>query len=53
MALIPLAPLLTPVFATLTARAAIAPAFRITPKQAGLGEIVATVVVAVTALVVT
>jgi hypothetical protein len=53
LALIPLSPPLTPVFAALTARAAIAPAFRITPKQAGIGEIVATVVVAVTALLVT
>lgn len=53
LALIPLCPALTPVFAALTARAAILPAFRVTPKQAGIGEIVATVVVAVTALVVT
>ena len=35
------------------ARAAIAPAFRITPKQAGIGEIVATVLVAVLALLAT
>lgn len=53
LALIPVCPPLTPVFAALTARAAIVPAFRITPKQAGMGEIVATVVVAVTALLVT
>lgn len=53
LALIPLCPPLTPVFAALTARAAIVPAFRIAPKQAGIGEILATVVVAVTALVVT
>ena len=53
LALIPLAPPLTPIFAALTARAAIVPAFRVTPKQAGLGEVLATVVVAVTALVVT
>ncbi|KAB7746442.1 hypothetical protein GA707_02790 [Nostocoides sp. F2B08] len=53
LALVPLTPPLTPVFAALTARAAIVPAFRITPKQAGIGEIVATVVVAVTALLAT
>lgn len=53
LALIPLCPPLTPVFAALTARAAIAPAFRITPKRAGMGEILATVVVAVTALLAT
>ena len=53
LALIPLCPPLTPVFAALTARAAIAPAFRITPKQAGVGEIVATIVVAVLALLAT
>lgn len=50
LALIPLAPALTPVFAVLTARAAIVPAYRVTPKQAGIGEIVATVAVALTAL---
>lgn len=53
LALVALVPPLTPVFAALTARAAIAPAFRVTPKQAGIGEIVATVVVAVTALLAT
>jgi hypothetical protein len=53
LTLIPLCAPLTPVFAALTARAAIAPAFRITPKQAGMGEVLATVVVAVTALLVT
>src|SRR5690606_40170738 len=42
LALIPLAPALTPVFAALTARAAIVPAFRVTPKQAGIGEIFST-----------
>jgi len=50
LALIPLAPALTPVFAALTARAAIVPAFRVTPKQAGIGEIFSTVIVALTAL---
>lgn len=53
LALIPVLPALTPVFAVLTARAAIVPAFRITPKQAGIGEIVLTTLVAVTALLVT
>lgn len=53
LALIPVAAPLTPVFAALTARAAIVPAFRISPKQAGVGEVVATVVVAATALVAT
>jgi hypothetical protein len=53
LALVPLCPPLTPVFAALTARAAIVPAFRITPKQAGIGEVVATVLVAVTALLAT
>ncbi|MGA8048079.1 MAG: YwiC-like family protein [Dermatophilaceae bacterium] len=51
--LIPAAAPLTPVFAALTARAAIVPAFRISPKLAGIGEVVATVVVATTALVAT
>jgi hypothetical protein len=53
LVLIPVLPPLTPVFAALTARAAIVPAFRVTPKQAGVGEIIATVVVAVTALLAT
>ena len=52
LALIPLAPALTPVFALLTLRAAIVPAFRISPKHAGFGEIALTIVVAVTALLV-
>ena len=51
LALIPLAPALTPVFAALTARAAIVPAFPVTPKQAGIGEIFSTIAVALTALV--
>ena len=50
LALIPLSPALTPVFAALTIRAAIVPAFAITPKAAGMAEILATVVVAVTSL---
>lgn len=41
------------VFALLTIRAAVLPAFRLTPKVVGIIEIFATVVVAVTALVVT
>lgn len=53
LALIPVAPALTLVFAVLTCRAAIVPAFRVTPKQAGLGEVLLTVVVAVTALLAT
>lgn len=53
LAMIPLAPALTPVFALLTVRAAIAPAFPVTPKQAGIGEIAATIVVVLTALLVT
>lgn len=52
LALIPLAPALTPVFALLTVRAAIVPAFRISPKHAGLGEVALTIVVAVSALLV-
>jgi hypothetical protein len=51
LALIPVAAPLTPVFAALTVRAAVVPAFRISPKRAGIGEIVATVAVSVTALV--
>lgn len=53
LAMIPLAPALTPVFALLTARAAIVPAFPVSPKQAGFGEIAATGVVALTALAAT
>jgi hypothetical protein len=41
------------VFALLTIRAAVLPAFRVSPKAVGIGEIVATVVVGVTALLVT
>lgn len=41
------------VFTVLTVRAAVAPAFRPTPKRVGIGEAVATVVVAVAALVTT
>ena len=50
LALIPVGGALVAVFALLTVRAAVAPAFGITPKQAGIGEIVATLAVAVTAL---
>ena len=50
LALIPLSPALVLTFATLTIRAAIVPAFPVTPKQAGIGEIVATIAVGVTAL---
>lgn len=52
LVLIPRAPALTVVFAILTCRAAIVPAFRISPKHAGFGEIALTIVVAVTALLV-
>lgn len=41
------------VFALLTIRAAIVPAFRVSPKAVGIGEAVATVVVAVVALLAT
>lgn len=43
-------PWLVLVFALLTIRAAVLPAYRLSPKTVGIGEIVATVVVAVTAL---
>ena len=43
-------PLLVGVFALLTIRAAVLPAYRLSPKAVGIGEIVATVVVAATAL---
>lgn len=45
-------PWLVLVFAMLTIRAAVLPAYRLSPKVVGIGEIVATVVVAATALVV-
>ena len=51
LAMISVSGALVAVFALLTVRAAVAPAFGISPKQAGIGEIVATVAVAVTALV--
>jgi hypothetical protein len=51
LALIPVSGALVAVFALLTVRAAVAPAFGISPKQAGIGEIVATIAVALTALV--
>ena len=41
------------VFALLTVRAAVVPAYRLTPKQVGIGEVVATLAVALTALAVT
>lgn len=50
LALIPISPALVLVFAALTIRAAIVPAFPITPKQAGFGEVATTVLVGVTAL---
>lgn len=50
LALIPVSGALVAVFALLTIRAAVAPAFGLSPKQAGMGEIVATLAVAVTAL---
>lgn len=43
--------LLAAVFAALTVRAAVVPRLRPTPKQVGIGEVVATVVVAVCSLV--
>ena len=43
-------PWLVLVFALLTIRAAVLPAYRLSPRTVGIGEIVATVVVAVTAL---
>ena len=46
-------PWLVLVFALLTIRAAVMPAFRVSPKAVGIGEIIATVAVAVTALLVT
>lgn len=53
LAMIPVDAWLVVVFALLTIRAAVLPAFRVPPKAVGIGEIVATVVVATTALVVT
>ncbi|GAA4389097.1 YwiC-like family protein [Ornithinibacter aureus] len=46
-------PWLVLVFALLTIRAAALPAYRLSPKAVGIGEVVATVVVATTALLVT
>jgi hypothetical protein len=43
-------PWLVGVFALLTIRAAVLPAYRVSPRAVGIGEIVATVVVAATAL---
>jgi hypothetical protein len=51
LALIPVGGALVAVFALLAVRAAVAPAFGISPTQAGIGEIVATLAVALTALV--
>jgi hypothetical protein len=51
--MIPVDPWLVLVFALLTIRAAVLPAFRVSPKAVGIGEVVATVVVATTALLVT
>ncbi|MCB0908911.1 MAG: YwiC-like family protein [Nocardioidaceae bacterium] len=47
-----LSPWLTLVFAALTARAAVVPRWRPSPKQVGLGEIASTVLVAVVSLLV-
>ena len=52
-AMIPVSPWLVLVFALLAIRAAVIPAFRLTPKTVGLGEVAATLAVAVTALLVT
>ncbi|MFV0462668.1 MAG: YwiC-like family protein [Nostocoides sp.] len=51
LALIPVSSALVFVFALLTIRAAMVPSFRVSPKALGIGEAVATVVVALTALV--
>lgn len=53
VAMVWVSPWLVAVFALLTIRAAVLPAYRVSPKVLGLGEIVATVVVAATALLVT
>lgn len=53
VAMVWVSPWLVAVFALLTVRAAVLPAYRVSPKAVGIGEIVATVVVAVTALLVT
>lgn len=50
VAMIPAGGALVTVFAALAIRAATAPAFRVSPEQAGIGEIVATVAVASAAL---
>lgn len=52
-AMIPIDPALVVVFTLLTIRAAILPAFRLSPKAVGIAEIVATLAVALTALGVT
>lgn len=53
LALSPVDPPLAVVFAALTARAAVVPRYRFSPKQIGIGEIVATVVVTIVALLTT
>ena len=50
LAMIPAGGALVAVFAVLAIRAAVAPAFRVSPKQAGIGEIAATLAVAAAAL---
>ncbi|MBP6997781.1 MAG: YwiC-like family protein [Phycicoccus sp.] len=50
VAMIPVSPWLVVVFALLTIRAAVLPAFRLSPKAVGIIEVVATVLVAVVAL---
>ena len=51
--MIPVSPWLVLVFAVLAIRAAVIPAFALTPKTVGRGEAAATVAVAVTALLAT
>lgn len=51
-AMIPLSPWLVLVFALLTIRAAVVPAFRLSAKAVGIGEIAGTIAVAGTALIV-
>jgi hypothetical protein len=53
LAVVPVSGALAVIFALLTMRAAILPAFKLTPKAVGIIEIFATLAVAVTALVVT
>lgn len=52
VAVLPLSPWLAAVFAALTARAAVVPPLRPTPKQVGIGEIASTALVGVVSLLV-